>query len=83
MKDNLIKIGDLINEKIKGTINISYYNGVIWAQLENDFLQNTISVGVQIPEEHLYVEIAHQKIANGLYQKLRHLIEKNIFTWYD
>ena len=83
MKDNLIRIEDTLKEKLKGEINVSYYNGVLWAQLENNFLNNSISVGVQVPEEHICVEIALENIADSLYIKLKHLIEKNIFTWYD
>lgn len=83
MNDNIILIENILKEKLKGDINISYYNGVLWAQLQNKFFANLISVGVQVPEEHLNVEIAVENIADSLYIKFKHLIEKNIFTWYD
>ena len=83
MSDILIIFEDMLRQRLKGDIKVEYINGVLRAELTNKFLQYPLTVYVHVPEEHLYTPIAYEKITDTLYQKIRHYVEKNIFTWYD
>lgn len=83
MSDILLTLSDMLREHLKGNIELYYINGVLRAELTNDFLQYPLTVTINIPEEHLYIPKAYEKITDNLYQKFRHMIEKNLFTWYD
>ena len=83
MSDILVIIEESLSKHLKGSIIVTYDNGIIRAQLTNDFLQYPLTVSFNVPHEHLFISAAQQNIADNLYQKLRHMIEKNIFKWYD
>lgn len=82
-EQQLNEMAIMLAHHLKGNVSISYYNGVIFARLENNFLSSAVTITLEVPPEHIVIEKVRQKINNLLYHKMRYFIEKNIFTWYD